>query len=29
MEGASLAELAPERRLRRLELADTRRLDGL
>ncbi len=29
MEGASLAELAPERRLRRLELAVTRRLDGL
>ncbi|HEU4348760.1 MAG TPA: DUF58 domain-containing protein [Actinoplanes sp.] len=29
MEGASLTELAPERRLRRLELAVTRRLDGL
>jgi uncharacterized protein (DUF58 family) len=28
-EGASLSELAPERRLRRLELAVTRRLDGL
>ena len=28
-EGASLVELAPERRLRRLELAVTRRLDGL
>jgi uncharacterized protein (DUF58 family) len=29
MEGASLAELAPEKRLRRLELSVTRRLDGL
>ena len=29
MEQASLGELTPERRLRRLELAVTRRLDGL